>query len=689
MKYRLEVRQHDFFLAGRDEEKSHVIVELAKPTPAEVVSHGYLVTIAEIQNAAPRTIQMLTTWIEFLVQNYYDNKENDAALRFESVLEKLNGQSALYLRQHPEEKIHLLAAVVIDGTIHVAARGRPAAYLFYHHDGIWKYVEVISTEETPSGQLFSQVASGQLRPGDRLFLGSAHLTDFFTADRIAKISEGKPMEEVAGHLERILQELQSDFSFAGVWFSTIKIQEAEKPEECVGRAGESMNNLFKKTNGTATVLAPPMITWRQDRIITTLLLWCKRGLWQGVTGGVAIGKTGWRYWQNKRSATGSNFSETKNTSWRERLQKWRADLQKWYSALPGRRRSSFVLGVGVATVAVVAIITLAVISTVRSTNSAALQTLSEIQSKLQAADNAFTYQNENNARALLQEATATFDTLPSRWQDHAETLAARDLLQTTTNKIWRRKNVAPTVIGNGLTGAQLAVANGLPIVLKDTAIKTWRNGAENPLAELAGAQKIWFDSEGKRLVILGKNRQLATFDTTGKAGGDLKNTWLPENSALTAATFYNGRFYVYDGASKMIYRYDAKGAELGNGKKWLVGGDSPTGVVKIAAESSLWLLTSSGNIMRFTAGKLMPFHLNGLEPAAGALTDVWANADAKSVYFLDQANQRIIATNRNGNLQNQLILPAGVKLTTFALDEKETTVFGITDDGRLLRFAAQ
>ncbi|MCX6781248.1 MAG: hypothetical protein NT003_04010 [Candidatus Magasanikbacteria bacterium] len=165
---------------------------------------------------------------------------------------------------------------------------------------------------------------------------------------------------------------------------------------------------------------------------------------------------------------------------------------------------------------------------------------------------------------------------------------------------------------------------------------------------------------------------------------------IPENTRIDAITFYSGRAYVFDNNTHMIYRYDSSGdgatAKYTNGKKWITDSGKPTDIVALTADTSLWLRTATGAVLKYTAGKLQPFHISNITPDVTHIGAI-ISGTSNNIYFLDDEQHRMVITDRDGKMLKQYQYDAATSLTHLSIDKNETTATGVTDDGHIVSFA--
>ncbi|MCX6781247.1 MAG: hypothetical protein NT003_04005 [Candidatus Magasanikbacteria bacterium] len=358
---RIELRVHDFLVEGRDESKSHVLVEIAEPSPNEVSTHGHFFAIAELSGATPKTIQMVRAWIEFAIDTYYKSVPTNIELHFETIMGLLNTQSSLYLKQHANEIIHIAIASVCNGALYLAVHGRPTALLLYNKDGGWHTMDLVDETAMDSpGQLFSNVVTGVMRVDDRFLIATPRVIEFFSADRLTKISEGKTLEEVTEHMQRVLSEMSSDYSFAAVWLRLVrafdetkeimqhKVAPPEQPapvQRIEKKADASMTELFNKAKSTAAILAPPVLTIPKDKIITNILKLAQRSMTTSGKAVVSATQTSISYLKTERGRAAIEKINQK-ISPRSYLENLQQQLISNFSALPIKRKQTLMIAVG-------------------------------------------------------------------------------------------------------------------------------------------------------------------------------------------------------------------------------------------------------------------------------------------------------------------------------------------------------
>ena len=138
---------------------------------------------------------------------------------------------------------------------------------------------------------------------------------------------------------------------------------------------------------------------------------------------------------------------------------------------------------------------------------------------------------------------------------------------------------------------------------------------------------------------------------------------------------YHGNVYVLDQAQNQILKY--VNADSGFVKANYFSSSSPdlSKAVSIAIDSSIYVLTSNGNINKFTKGNADTFTIAGLDTPLNHPTQISTNLNDDNVYVLDNGNSRIVVLDKSGNYKNQY--QAGVLKTAkdFEVLEKDKKIY--------------
>jgi hypothetical protein len=116
---------------------------------------------------------------------------------------------------------------------------------------------------------------------------------------------------------------------------------------------------------------------------------------------------------------------------------------------------------------------------------------------------------------------------------------------------------------------------------------------------------------------------------------------------------YNGNIYVLDKSQNQILKYVAGASGFGKNNYFSTTTPDLSKAVSMAIDSSVYILTSDGNISKFTKGAADTFTTAGLDTPLNNPTRIFTNADTNSVYVLDNGNSRIVVLDKSGNYKSQ------------------------------------
>jgi hypothetical protein len=301
----------------------------------------------------------------------------------------------------------------------------------------------------------------------------------------------------------------------------------------------------------------------------------------------------------------------------------------------------------------------------------------EAQQKHDAAQAAMIYENGAKAKELLAEAYALAEVASSnsKTKEKASALAAELLTQLdTASGVKRFANVQPLAnfesLNSQLGGTaeepksanlnRIAVVGGNIYGIDSSNNKIYKfktltgeYSIANSLTSTEKSLKLVTQSADNELMIYANPNAMYIFNTeqntlTGKAL-DAGN-WAPAEDMVV----YAGRLYVLDTSSSQIHKYQTVPEGYTSIAPYFEGG-SPVDLTKaidFAIDGSVFVLMPDNVIKKFTGGSEDAFSLREVpQPYAkiGKLTAIYADADAKLLYVLDAANNRVLSFTKEGD----------------------------------------
>ena len=125
-----------------------------------------------------------------------------------------------------------------------------------------------------------------------------------------------------------------------------------------------------------------------------------------------------------------------------------------------------------------------------------------------------------------------------------------------------------------------------------------------------------------------------------------------EGDVLVSA--YADNMYILDKSASAIYRYVGL-TSGGHSSSWLAPGIS-IDLSKVNAwtiDGSIWILTSSGKVEKYSHGVPQDFELAKVDPALSNPTSIYTNEDLENIYVLDPNSSRVVVFGKDGAYKAQ------------------------------------
>src|ERR1035437_5926763 len=157
------------------------------------------------------------------------------------------------------------------------------------------------------------------------------------------------------------------------------------------------------------------------------------------------------------------------------------------------------------------------------------------------------------------------------------------------------------------------------------------------------------------------NKSVITNASDWKSAGGLSN--------------YIGNLYVLDESQNQILKFVNSDSGYVKANYFSTINPDLSKAIAITIDSSIYVLTSDGNINKFTKGAADTFTKIGLDTPLSNPTKIYTNASDDNVYILDNGNSRIVVLDKSGNYKNQY--QAGVLKTAKDFDvlEKDKKIY--------------
>lgn len=120
---------------------------------------------------------------------------------------------------------------------------------------------------------------------------------------------------------------------------------------------------------------------------------------------------------------------------------------------------------------------------------------------------------------------------------------------------------------------------------------------------------------------------------------------------------FAGNIYLLDLKLNQIWKYIAITGGFSDKRNYLSDGVKAnlSGTIRMQIESSVYILKSGGEILRFTRGESDNFSLGGLDKGIKDPKSIFTSSDTDNLYILDSGNSRMVVTSKTGEYQAQYL----------------------------------
>lgn len=142
---------------------------------------------------------------------------------------------------------------------------------------------------------------------------------------------------------------------------------------------------------------------------------------------------------------------------------------------------------------------------------------------------------------------------------------------------------------------------------------------------------------------------------------------------------YFGNLYVLDKKENQILKFVESSSGFSK-TNYLTEGVSAnfSDAISMAIDSSIYVLSTSGKIDKFTKGRVDDFSLSGLDTPFSKPSRVYANVNDDNIYVLDNGNSRIVVLDKSGAYKAQYKAGVIKNAKDFDVFEEDKKIFVLT-----------
>ncbi len=684
----------EFFVEGKDEQRSHVLLHISEPSTPEEKKKGYFFALTEVNRGDVEQIKRLQEIIDDVETSYFNNsQESSMEDHFEKAVEHVNRRGHQVL-EYRGSSVHCFVGILRGNLLTFAYHGHPEAYLFYKKNDQLEYLDIIAentSDTTDETRLFSSLISGRVNRGDTLYIATPQTRNFLPSDRIQKLIGGRSAKDTAEHIQRVLGAMRDGMSYGGIILQPkyVATQEEKNDEESVP------NSAPKQYRTTA----------HAPSFLRALVLGIGRTLGLGMVGVyhtskkiIRIAGTGlvqlFILATNKGGQRSIVIQNLKN-SWENKKQK--------LAQLPLLSKLLLLLASLSALIFVGSALFLHYQKKVSARTAHNQELVQAIQDKKDAADASVLYGDSKKALTLLEEARALLKDLPEKTREKKNlvTMIESKLNELTTIvQKWimiQSELVADLSKSTGAATqpkAEKLVSIGATIVAYGSDdpmmykvnlnTKNVETKAHAGVPHLLGANT---PKEEDQIIFLTGTQTIASFNPESGIVGPKDISFPKAETAIKDAFVYNQRLYTLDPATNQIYKHNQTQTGYDKGTAWVKTATERdlTSAVSLAIDGDLFVLSASGTVAVFSAGDAKSFAITDLDPPLQAPKELWTYNGLENLYILEPVKKRIVVLDKTGKLVRQYTDTTWVNPESMVINEEKKTVY-VLDQNKILKF---
>ncbi len=678
-----------------------------EPSPAEVAL-GRLYAVGEVEDRGGLGKELLDMTIQALQREYYRDPSRSITASFEAALHQAN----IVLHDAAEQGVrdwmghfHVAAGIVSETALHISTAGNGLIFLVRKGKVTLLTEDLSYSPITDPLRTFSQVASGTLAARDVLFLGTDSLANVFRREDLVRFSIEHSAQTISTRLHQLYADQQSNVPLVAMVVSILPSHIATTRPTFVA----DTTTTHRRERRQPALLSPrqPLVIHRTAlRALFALIAhsaisstrWVRQRLWPLLIRG---GQRGSRVVVSAGAVAQRNVRSVATQG----VQRWTREphlpnVKGWFMMLP--RTSKIFAGLA-ALLAVVLIASIVLLQSKRADDATIQQgseALHAAQTKVSAAETALIYDNRDQARTLLAEATtdaATLETQGVYLEEAQQLKASIATLQDRLERVLRASTKETRVVGDfaTLTGEQapagLSIIDGRLYSFNPTSNEIYAMG-EDGTTEVASktSEGIGFlrlavpHMADKNIVFITNAPGVAVLDTKLKQLSAQNIAWPATVKEVAAAAVYGSRLYIAGKEADNIYSYNKTLQGYTGGSAWVTTPNFPSStIVSLAVDGNIYTLHSDGAVKQLFKGVEEDLALENVDPPLAGATKLVAFEGSANIYVFDPSHQRVIVFTKKGALVQQVVLDVAEQLQDIAVSEDEATLYAL-DGSRVL-----
>ncbi|MFH1610696.1 MAG: hypothetical protein ABIA91_02285 [Patescibacteria group bacterium] len=630
---------------------------------------GRLFVVIEIFSREKKTKDLIRQIITNIEADYYSSPTSDPESTLETVCQNFNSYLPDLINKPKAwlSKFNILVGAVKEDEIFLTSFGKFKTALVRQN----KFITIIPEDKEQKkfdGKLLSQLISGKIEPYDVYLFSNPTLFDYFSREKIKKTISSLNPDQSTEYFKNLLLENVNPVSFAAVIFKFDNQKETadnstqkEYLKDFYGTE-ESMNNLSDMERKTSKVLRANLMPNLKKMLSATKKISFIKQKKISLDDKV----------NRKVDLPQESIKPSKQIS----LRKHSLDLQSKVNQIANLPRNFIhrlknlnkkhrTLAIFFIVLIFIFISSLFIISQNKKVKVAKenfQEKVSAVEDKINSAEAALIYQDEEAAANNLAEARSLLTAIPQEKDEHTKMYEKLDQkIRVTLDEIYHIYQTEPSLIVDlnqlNSDGSVIELIKNKDNIfaLTDNDLLYRINTSENSYTQVSSEanykqSKNWDDDN---LIFLNAENKFTTYNISEDTFS-LKPTNFSAYSP-EAWNIYTDKIYLVDKTNKQILKISRPLSEAPQISNWFQ--DDPLILEKIDSlliDGDIWLTSTDGKIYRMFKGRNQNFTIKDLNKDLGTDIEIYTETDWQKIYVLDKQNSRLILLTKGGSVEKQL-----------------------------------
>ncbi len=696
-----DITIEELYIPSKHDKESYLCENFIVYPEGKEKNGGYLLGIIEMR-ATPRdeSDKIIKIAINTLKEQYYnqinsspDPQKLNLETVFEHALQKTNealtemiqighisfaleNLNYIFAAAKPNEKTR-------DIDFYFCHQGMINAFLLHKtKQNNYKVINIIDNtpklkDEQNKIKIFSSILSGKIYYHDAIFLCSEIFNNYIPAHKVNKILSSNDLKSAMDYFKNLINNVRNN-SFLTYSAIFVKLEEKrEAPDKPISQ--RSVAKLMATKDVTEKYLTPTFAINLRDYLNKFLDLF-KRSTDNKLQGPKTAKKNRLGFLMAVPAMAGDLFakitkkknSDAKNTDTQE--------TNKWFN-----KKTIIIAAIILAILVIPTVFWIKHRESVKKEAAAYAQQLKDLRENINNAQVNLIYKNDAKSLEFIRLSEEAVDKLSRKnTNEEANYQELVKQIETIKGKLLKIEKTAPQLVIELNEDANLSLKSMQSIGTKLAAgggtntlylIDPARKDVEKKLISQSGDIKIIREADGNLVAFTNQSKLIKS----DKGTSDFTNMTINWDTVnLIDFQIYNNNLYVVD---KGIIKFSGTGKEFGAAQNWVkdAKGVDLAQTSAIAIDGNVYVLTQSGSLYKFYAGKREDLTTPAIEPKLSNNAILFTTKDSKNIYILDSEKKRVAILDKTGALIKQLLFDSITEeVTSMTISKDETKIFVAT-----------